>query len=360
MKQARHSFPTTTTNPLSETYRPTFDLTVIPPTNNMSSFLAIAALAATAAAHGTVTGFVTDGVYNKGYDISNYYLAQQGQKVAETAAWSAENLDNGFVAPDAYTTADIVCHKNAKAATSSATVKAGGKIDFQWSKWPESHVGPMLTYVAKCDGDCSSADKTSLAWVKIDGEGFTDDWASNKMIANNNTWSITVPSTLASGKYVFRHETIALHSAGSEGGAQNYPQCMNIEITGGGSDNPEGTVGTKLYTPQDKGILFNVYGGDNSAYVVPGPKLYGAGSSTTPATPTTSKPASSAPASSAPASSAPAPTASSAAEPSSAPAPGNGNGSAKTFTVQSFIAWLEEQSAGAAKAKARRHARAFA
>ncbi|OAG02293.1 glycoside hydrolase, partial [Paraphaeosphaeria sporulosa] len=232
------------------------------------------ALAATAAAHGTVTGIIADGTYTKGFDLQYYYMIQNGQTPPATPGWYAENLDNGFVAPDAYTTADINCHKNAKAATSSASVKAGGKVDFQWSSWPQSHVGPMITYVAKCDADCADADKTALKWVKIDEAGFTDDWASNKMIANNNTWSVTVPSTLASGNYVFRHETIALHGAGSENGAQNYPQCLNIEITGGGSDNPEGTLGTALYTPTDAGILYNVYGTSNTGYKIPGPALY--------------------------------------------------------------------------------------
>lgn len=327
-----------------------------------STLLKLVALAATAAAHGTVTGIVADGTYTKGFDLSYYYMIKQGQTAPATPGWYAENLDNGFVAPDAYTTADIVCHKNSKAATSSATVKAGGKVDFQWSKWPESHVGPMITYVAKCDGDCSKADKTALKWVKIDEAGFTDDWASNKMIANNNTWSVTVPSTLAAGKYVFRHETIALHSAGSENGAQNYPQCLNIEITGGGSDNPEGTLGTALYTPKDAGILYNVYGGDNKGYKIPGPALYGSGSgsgsdsgsgnSTTPPTPVSSSPAASAPASSTAPSALPTVA-------DASPSAGAGSGSAKTFTVSSFIAWLEEQSAAAAKAKARRHARDF-
>ena len=327
----------------------------------MASLLALAALAATAAAHGTVTGIEIDGVYTKGYDLSYYYMTQQGQKAPATPGWSAENLDNGFVAPDAYGEADIVCHKNAKAATSSATVKAGGKVDFQWSNWPARHVGPMVTYVAMCAADCAGADKTALKWVKIDEAGYTDSWASDQMIANNNTWTVTVPSTLASGNYVFRHETIALHGAGSENGAQNYPQCLNIAITGGGSDTPEGVVGTSLYTPTDPGIKYNVYGGDNSGYKIPGPALYGAGSgsgsgsgsgnSTTPATPATSAPAT-------PATSEPAVTATPAAEPSTAPS--TGNGSAKTYNVQSFIAWLEEQSASAAKAKARRHARSFA
>lgn len=74
-------------------------------------------------------------------------------------------------------------------------------------------------------------------------------WPTAALIANNNTYSVTVPSTLASGNYVFRHEIIAMHGAGSEGGAQNYPFCVNIAITGGGSDSPSGTLGTALYTP---------------------------------------------------------------------------------------------------------------
>jgi cellulase len=340
-----------------------------------STLFKLAALAATAAAHGTVTGILADGNYTKGYDLQYYYMAQQGQTPPATPGWAAENLDNGFVAPSAYTTGDIACHKNAKAATSSASVKAGGTVDFQWSKWPESHVGPMITYVAKCDADCADADKEALKFVKIDEAGFTDDWASNKMIANNNTWTVTVPSTLAAGNYVFRHETIALHSAASEGGAQNYPQCLNIEITGGGSDEPEGTLATALYTPTDAGIMYNVYGGDNAAYKIPGPALYGSGSGTTPATPVSSSPAASASAS-APAASASAPASSTVpvasatptkeATPSATAGAGSGSGSGsgstlpKTFTVSTFIQWLEEQTSASAKAKARRHARSFA
>lgn len=52
---------------------------------------------------------------------------------------------------------------------------------------------------------------------------------------------------------------IALHSAGTEGGAQNYPQCFNLQVTGSGSDVPAGVLGTKLYSPTDPGILVNIY-----------------------------------------------------------------------------------------------------
>lgn len=155
-----------------------------------------------------------------------------------------------------------------------------------WTSWPSSHIGPVLTYVANCgtgDDACTTVDKTTLEWVKIDEAGIdldTQTWATTDLINNNNTWSVTVPSTLASGSYVFRHEIIAMHGAESEDGAQNYPFCINIAITGGGSDSPEGTLGTALYTPTDAGIMFNPYT-TLTSYDIPGPELYTGGSDST-------------------------------------------------------------------------------
>lgn len=42
-------------------------------------------------------------------------------------------------------------------------------------------------------------------------------------------------------------------------GAQLYPFCINLEITGSGTDVPAGTLGTALYTDTDPGILINIY-----------------------------------------------------------------------------------------------------
>lgn len=213
--------------------------------------LATGAFAAKAVAHGLVSGFVTDGTWNQGFILDYYYESQNSGSYPETAGWYEEATDNGYVAPSSYGEADIICHKNAENANSVASVSAGGTIDFEWTTWPDSHIGPILTYVANCGSDCSTVDKTTLEWVKIDEAGIdldTQVWPTDDLIANNNTWSITVPSSLAAGSYVFRHEIIAMHGAGSEGGAQNYPFCISIDITGGGSDNPSGTLGTALYT----------------------------------------------------------------------------------------------------------------
>lgn len=142
-----------------------------------------------------------------------------------------------------------------------------------------SHKGPVIDYLADCGGDCTTADKTALKFFKIDGVGLIDDatlpgnWASDTLVANNNTWTVTIPSTIAPGNYVLRHEIIALHSAGQANGAQNYPQCFNLEVTGSGTDKPTGTLGTALYTATDPGILVNIYAA-LASYVVPGPALY--------------------------------------------------------------------------------------
>ncbi|GAP92271.2 putative murein transglycosylase [Rosellinia necatrix] len=246
---------------------------------SLKAFLVAAACATVVQAHGTVSGFVTDGKWNQGFLLEYYYLVKNGGTLPAISAWYAENLDNGFVEPNNFGTSDIDCHINAKPGSSTASVKAGGSIDFQWTVWPHD-LGPVMTYVANCNGDCASVDKTALRWVKIDEEGYdttTKTWAAAKMINNNNTWTTTVPSTLAAGNYIFRHETIALHGASSLNGAQSYPQCFNIAITGSGTDNPTGTLGINLYKADDPGILFNPYTTFTS-YTIPGPALYSAGS----------------------------------------------------------------------------------
>lgn len=254
---------------------------------SLKNSLAVAgAFAAKAYAHGLVSGFATDGTYNQGFILDYYYAKINTGTYPATAGWYEEATDNGYVAPTSYAEADIICHKNAENANTTATVKAGGTVDFYWTTWPDSHIGPVLTYVANCgsgDNACSTVDKTTLEWVKIDEAAIdldTQTWATADLISNNNSWTVTVPSTLASGSYVFRHEIIAMHGANSEGGAQNYPFCMNIAITGGGSDSPSGTLGTALYTPTDPGILFNPYT-TLTNYTIPGPALYSGGTDST-------------------------------------------------------------------------------
>ncbi|KAL5116326.1 hypothetical protein ACEQ8H_005784 [Pleosporales sp. CAS-2024a] len=316
---------------------------------------AIASLVAIATAHGTTDSVIINGVSTTGFKLDFYYAKQNGGQIPEHIGWYAENLDNGFVEPNSFHTGDIICHKNASPDGSSDTlakVPAGGSVNFHWTTWPESHIGPIITYVAPYSGDIASVKKTDLKWTKIQANGFENgEWAAVKMIGQNNTWPVTVPANLKAGKYVFRHEIIALHSANQPNGAQAYPQCLNMEVTGDGTTVPEGVAGTSLYKADDAGILFDPYK-QPVQYTIPGPALFGAGSGSGSAPATTTQPSGGVAS----------PSASAAPVASSTPAPSPGAGESsdglpKEFTIETFISWLESKASGKAR---RRHARAFA
>jgi hypothetical protein len=337
----------------------------------------LGAVAASVNAHGHLSDIKVDGTDYTAYDPSFQYQTPS----PEVIEWSCpECLDNGFVDPSMYTdVTKIACHKDATAGAKVAKVAAGGTIDIQWNTWPESHVGPIIDYLAKVD-DATSAKAADLEFFKIDEFGYQDgQWAATKLIGDNLTWSVTVPSNIAPGQYVLRHEIIALHSAGQENGAQNYPKCINIDVSGSGTESPAGVTADKLYTPTDPGIEVNVYSGDLSGYKIPGPALFSGASSGSSSGSSNSSAA--APASSAAAATSAAPAATSvavqnnavstpvasatatAAASSVASAAPTSTGSSdsslpETFTLETFISWLEK-AAGSSSAKARRHARAF-
>ncbi|AEO64177.1 2d26e2b4-0ac6-4ad5-82f3-94a10a194b3f [Thermothielavioides terrestris] len=240
------------------------------------TLLSTLAGAASVAAHGHVSNIVINGVSYQGYDPTSFPYMQNPPIVV---GWTAADTDNGFVAPDAFASGDIICHKNATNAKGHAVVAAGDKIFIQWNTWPESHHGPVIDYLASCgSASCETVDKTKLEFFKIDEVGLVDGssapgvWGSDQLIANNNSWLVEIPPTIAPGNYVLRHEIIALHSAENADGAQNYPQCFNLQITGTGTATPSGVPGTSLYTPTDPGILVNIYSAPIT-YTVPGPAL---------------------------------------------------------------------------------------
>ena len=96
-----------------------------------------------------------------------------------------------------------------------------------------AHYGPVQVYLTKVS-DASTADG-STGWFKI----FKDDWAkiagSSDAAADNwgtkdlNTccgrMNVKIPSDIPAGDYLLRAEVIALHVAGSVGGAQFYMSC---------------------------------------------------------------------------------------------------------------------------------------
>lgn len=202
--------------------------------------------------------------------------------------WSApEDLGNGYIAPSNASNSDIICHKGATPGRISAPVKAGGNISLTWNEWPESHHGPVLNYLANCNGSCQTVDKTALKFFKINESGLLNDdikpglWGTDLLIKNNFTWNLRMPDDIKPGNYVLRHEIIALHLAASLDGAQLYPQCVNLVVGGSGTKSPNGTSGQVLYKEHDPGILFDIYESLTTGYPIPGPTPYTGVSSST-------------------------------------------------------------------------------
>lgn len=245
-----------------------------------TALFGLLALLSQVQAHGHVTGVVADGQWYSGYIPS--FVFQKPPPIV--AGWTTKDvLDNGFV--NSYGSPDIICHKGATPGGAYIKVAAGSSVELQWTEWPESHHGPVMDFLAACGEDCTTVDKTKLLFNKIDEVGLIDGstppgkWASDDLIANNNSWTVTIPSNIAPGKYVLRHDTIALHAAFDVGGSQAYPQCFNLEITGSGSNTlSSGTLGTALYNDADPGIHLSIYQ-KLSSYIIPGPPLIDGSSS---------------------------------------------------------------------------------
>lgn len=246
------------------------------------TLLAVLAGAVSVSAHGYIEQMDINGETYVGYNPS----ISPWEPDQNSIGWPNTATDLGFVAPSALDSPDIVCHRESRNAPITAEVVAGSDIVLHWTTWPDSHKGPVMDYLANCNGDCTTADKEQLQFFKIAelgqielgaGGGTAGYWAADQLIDDGNTWTVTIPSNIAPGNYVLRHEILALHSAYDEGGAQFYPQCINLKITGSGTENPSGVAATEMYTSTDPGVVYNIYDDQNKpTYQIPGPALFSA------------------------------------------------------------------------------------
>jgi len=114
--------------------------------------------------------------------------------------------------------------------------------------------------------------------------------------------NVLIPAEIPAGDYLLRAEAIALHVAGSLGGAQFYASCCKfclllpklcqrtddivwmpannaldqLTVTGGGSASPGLVNLPGAYSPSDPGILVDIHA-SLSTYIVPGPTVYSGG-----------------------------------------------------------------------------------
>ncbi|KAL4778692.1 glycoside hydrolase [Aspergillus varians] len=204
-------------------------------------------------------------------------LIQDNQTTGEwqyVRQWTGE-YSNGPV--ESVNSVDIRCNKDGDNGNSTETlaVAAGEKVGFT-VRTDISHPGPLLAYMAKAPGDAADFDGSGDVWFKIyeDGPTVHDDgfsWPTD----GATTVEFTVPESLPDGDYLIRVEHIALHSAGSEGGAQFYLSCGQITVSGGGSGSPSPLVAFPgAYSPTDPGILINLYWPVPTNYTPPGPAVW--------------------------------------------------------------------------------------
>lgn len=246
-----------------------------------STLATLLAAASTVSAHGWIDSWLISGETYVGFNPTNApWVPDQG-----TIGWPAWNTDTGPVYSNNLTSPDIICQINAtNPKLYAAPVAAGATVQVHWTMpWPDSHHGPIISYLAACDGDCTTVDKTKLKWFKIAemgqltlgaGGGEPGFWASDQLQLDDGVWSVTIPKSIKAGNYVLRNEILALHGAYAVGAAQFYPQCANLRITGEGSAVPKGVVGTELYQEEHPGVLYNIYNDESKpVYQIPGPPL---------------------------------------------------------------------------------------
>ncbi|KAF8455083.1 glycosyl hydrolase family 61-domain-containing protein [Terfezia claveryi] len=172
----------------------------------------------------------------------------KGNKNPDRIVWDYK--DNGPVSAQDLQTNQIACSRNAKPAKSFGKAKAGDDVVVHWTKWSEY----------------------PPAW-SISSDGKKGRWASDIMRESGMIVKLRIPPGIPTGKYVLRHELLALHGAQKEGSAQFYPVCANLEVEGneGAKLGGEGVKFPGAYSSSDPGVDINIHKGVK-AYVIPGPQ----------------------------------------------------------------------------------------
>ncbi|CAE6522119.1 unnamed protein product [Rhizoctonia solani] len=265
-----------------------------------SSAFALLASAALVSAHGIVTEVTIDG---KWYTGTKNWNAPENQNSPVRGI----PQDTGFVHyanvnMRSVTCSDIACSSAGyQGRPVTAPIKAGGTMGVRWGgdggpdgkQWPHPE-GPAIVYMASCNGPCKDYDPSNAQFFKIAEEGLDGSkqpnragndhlpagdglWAQNRIQYENSYHWFTIPADIKAGEYLVRHELISLHGAHSYAeGAQYYPACIQVKVTGGGNASPPTTPATQLYTTKDGIVdIYQPYSKGITAqmYKIPGPPV---------------------------------------------------------------------------------------
>ncbi|KAI9567872.1 glycoside hydrolase family 61 protein [Boletus coccyginus] len=190
----------------------------------------------------------------------------------------------------------INCGMNATLAGNVGNANPGSQVQVHWvsgngtSNWLHN-VGPIMHYMTKCSGSCSSYDSSNAEWFKISQLGTESDnttWYMANIMAGMPA-NVTIPPNIESGNYLLRSELICLQTAMTDGGAEFYLGCIQLSIGGSGTGAATSSEECTLpgcYSDTDPGILDPTVYDPPVNYMFPGPPVAalvsGDGSSTTP------------------------------------------------------------------------------
>ncbi|KAL5115347.1 hypothetical protein ACEQ8H_006723 [Pleosporales sp. CAS-2024a] len=229
----------------------------------------------------TLAGSVTGHTIFQKVSVNGVDQGQLKGVRAPDSDYPIQNVNDGSFA----------CNKDIKHTDSTViTVPAGAKVGAWWghviggAQGPgdpdnpiaASHKGPISYWLAKVS-NAATTGTTGLQWFKVGHDGLSNGkWAVDTMIANGGWHYFTMPSCVAPGDYLMRVELLALHSAGSQGGAQFYMECAQIRVTGSGSNTGSNFVSFPgAYSASDPGIQVSIYDSKGSpypsSYSIPGP-----------------------------------------------------------------------------------------
>ncbi|KAF8149118.1 glycoside hydrolase family 61 protein [Crassisporium funariophilum] len=238
----------------------------------------LSALAGSVNAHGYVQEIVSGSTKYTGYlPYQDPYYNPVPQRIVRKVPGNGPVTDLSLI--------DVQCNGYSEGgvvgsapAAIYATVAAGSSLALNWTTWPDSHMGPMITYMARAPSDITKWNPgTSAVWFKVAQTGKTADgkWAATDLLtASKSIYTFTIPAKLKAGQYIVRHEIIALHSAYTYPGAQVYPSCIQVQVTGSGTALPTSFVSFPgAYTASTPGIVFDAYQ-NTGAYPIPGPAVW--------------------------------------------------------------------------------------
>ncbi|MCJ1327783.1 hypothetical protein MMC10_004458 [Thelotrema lepadinum] len=232
-----------------------------------------ASLATTVSAHGGVLSYSFAG---KTYNGFIPYNSAANQPATIQREWDSYNP----IQDPTQTT--MRCNANGANSQLTATVAAGSKVEAFWNPWPHT-IGPVVVWMAKCPGACSSFDGSGNVWFKIDQAGLesgtltTGLWGQGQLINQNSTWTSTIPASLPAGQYLLRHELLAIHTSNAP---QWYPECAQLTITGSGTKAPTSAYLAAIpgvYQMSNPEVDIDIYSNTNqgvTTYTIPGPAVW--------------------------------------------------------------------------------------